>query len=258
MPRLSQGDRVEFHVQDQVIRIAPRDAQHLLSVLTERLQARRGFALATLNLDHLVKLQQDRAFLAAYAQHDLVVADGNPVVWLSRLAGRPVGLVPGADMVVPMARLAAEAGVSVALVGSTEAALQAAGDGLCARIPGLVIATRIAPPMRFDPMGQQGAEVIAVLRASGAGLCLLALGAPKQEIFAARAHAALPHMGFASIGAGLDFIAGKQPRAPLWVRRLALEWLWRALSSPRRMLPRYARCVAILPGLMREAWRLRG
>jgi UDP-N-acetyl-D-mannosaminuronic acid transferase (WecB/TagA/CpsF family) len=65
-------------------------------------------------------------------------------------------------------------------------------------------------------------------------------------------------MGFASIGAGLDFIAGKQPRAPLWVRRLALEWLWRALSSPRRMLPRYARCVAILPGLMREAWRLRG
>jgi exopolysaccharide biosynthesis WecB/TagA/CpsF family protein len=100
--------------------------------------------------------------------------------------------------------------------------------------------------------------VIAVLRASGAGLCLLALGAPKQEIFAARAHAALPHMGFASIGAGLDFIAGKQPRAPLWVRRLALEWLWRALSSPRRMLPRYARCVAILPGLMREAWRLRG
>jgi exopolysaccharide biosynthesis WecB/TagA/CpsF family protein len=249
---------VEFHVQDQVIRIAPRDAQHLLSVLTERLQARRGFALATLNLDHLVKLQQDRAFLAAYAQHDLVVADGNPVVWLSRLAGRPVGLVPGADMVVPMARLAAEAGVSVALVGSTEAALQAAGDGLCARIPGLVIATRIAPPMRFDPMGQQGAEVIAVLRASGAGLCLLALGAPKQEIFAARAHAALPHMGFASIGAGLDFIAGKQPRAPLWVRRLALEWLWRALSSPRRMLPRYARCVAILPGLMREAWRLRG
>lgn len=249
---------MEFHVQDQVIRIAPRDVPHLLAVLTERFRARRGFALATLNLDHLVKLQQDRAFLAAYAQHDLVVADGNPVVWLSRLAGRPVGLVPGADMVVPMARLAAEAGVSVALVGSTEAALCAAGEGLCARVPGLVIAAQIAPAMGFDPMGQQGAEVMATLRASGAGLCLLALGAPKQEIFAARAHAALSHMGFASIGAGLDFIAGAQPRAPLWVRRLALEWLWRTLSSPRRMLPRYARCAAILPGLMVAAWRLRG
>ncbi|MFU8776372.1 MAG: WecB/TagA/CpsF family glycosyltransferase [Roseovarius sp.] len=248
---------MEFRIQNQVIRIAPRDAPRLLSVLNDRLRARRGFALATLNLDHLVKLRHDPAFLAAYAQHDLVVADGNPVVWLSRLAGRPVGLAPGADMVVPMARLAAEAGAGVALVGSTEAVLRAAADGLCARVPGLGIAARIAPPMGFDPAGPQGAEVIAALRASGAGLCLLALGAPKQEIFAGRAHAALPHMGFASIGAGLDFIAGVQPRAPLWVRRLALEWLWRALSSPRRMLPRYARCAAILPGLTIDAWRLR-
>lgn len=249
---------MEFRIQDEVIRIAPRDASRLLSVLRDRFRARRGFALATLNLDHLVKLRHDSAFLAAYLRHDLVVADGNPVVWLSRLAGRPVGLVPGADMVVPMARLAAEAGASVALVGSTEAALHAAGEGLCDRVPGLVIAARIAPPMGFDPLGTQGTEVIAALRASGAGLCLLALGAPKQEIFAARAHAALPHMGFASIGAGLDFIAGVQPRAPLWARRLALEWLWRMLSSPRRLVPRYARCAAILPGLMVAAWRLRG
>jgi exopolysaccharide biosynthesis WecB/TagA/CpsF family protein len=249
---------VKFHIQDQVIRVTPRDTPRLLSVLSERLRARRGFALATLNLDHLVKLRHDPAFLAAYMQHDLVVADGNPVVWLSRIAGRPVGLVPGADMVVPIARLAAEAGVSVALVGSTEDALRAAGEGLCARVPGLVIAARIAPPMGFDPASQQGAEVIVALRASGAGLCLLALGAPRQEIFAARAHTALPQMGFASIGAGLDFIAGVQPRAPLWMRRLALEWLWRALTSPRRMLPRYARCAAILPDLIIAAWRLRG
>lgn len=249
---------MEFHIQEQVIRISPRDAPHLLSVLTKRLRNKRGFALATLNLDHLVKLRHDPAFLAAYARHDLVVADGNPVVWLSHLAGRPVGLVPGADMVVPLVRLAVEAGASVALVGSTEAALRAAGDGLILRVPGLVIAAQIAPPMGFDPMGQEGAEVIAALRASGAGLCLLALGAPKQEIFAARAHAALPQMGFASFGAGLDFIAGVQPRAPLWVRRLALEWLWRALSNPRRMLPRYARCAVILPGLTLDAWRLRG
>ena len=249
---------MEFRIQDEVIRIAPRDASRLLSVLRDRFRARRGFALATLNLDHLVKLRHDSAFLAAYLRHDLVVADGNPVVWLSRLAGRPVGLVPGADMVVPMARLAAEAGASVALVGSTEAALHAAGEALCDRVPGLVIAARIAPPMGFDPLGAQGTEVIAALRASGAGLCLLALGAPKQEIFAARAHAALPHMGFASIGAGLDFIAGVQPRAPLWARRLALEWLWRMLSSPRRLVPRYARCAAILPRLMVAAWRLRG
>lgn len=111
--------------------------------------------------------------------------------------------------------------------------------------------------MGFAPLGDQGADVIKALEASGAGLCLVALGAPKQEIFAARANAALPHMGFASIGAGLDFIAGRQRRAPLRVRRVAMEWLWRMLSDPRRLLLRYTRCALILPGLAWRAWRTR-
>ncbi|WP_297770790.1 WecB/TagA/CpsF family glycosyltransferase [uncultured Roseovarius sp.] len=248
---------MEFHIRNRVIRIEPRDQAALLSVLRHRLSQRTGFALATINLDHLVKLASDPQFLDAYAQHDLVVADGNPIVWLSRLARRPVGLVPGSDMIVPMARLAAEANVSVALVGSTETALKAAEDGLSNSVPGLRIAARIAPPMGFDPLGEPGDIVIDQLKATDAGLCLLALGAPKQEIFAARAHARLPHMGFASIGAGLDFIAGQQRRAPLWIRRLALEWLWRALSSPRRMVPRYAQCAMILPYHAWQAWLLR-
>lgn len=248
---------MEFRIQGQTIRIAPRDHENLTAVMAERLHARRGFALATLNLDHLEKLPRDPAFLAAYALHDLVVADGNPVVWLSRLARRPVGLVPGSDMVVPMARLAAEAGVRVALVGSTETALRGAEIGLCACVPTLEIAARLAPPMGFDPAGPEALAVIEQLRASDAGLCILAMGAPKQEIFAARARAILPDMGFASVGAGLDFIAGAQWRAPLWVRRMALEWLWRMFSSPRRMVPRYARCAVIVPRLVWQAWQLR-
>jgi UDP-N-acetyl-D-mannosaminuronic acid transferase (WecB/TagA/CpsF family) len=56
----------------------------------------------------------------------------------------------------------------------------------------------------------------------------------------------------------VDFVAGQQTRAPEWVRALAMEWLWRALSSPRRMVPRYAACAAILPGQAVQAWRLRG
>lgn len=248
---------MEFHIQGQTLRIAPSDRASLLSEVARRFRAGEGFALATLNLDHLVKLRADPAFLAAYARHDLIVADGNPVVWLSKLARRPVGLVPGADMVAPLARLATEAGHSVALVGSTEAALHGAEKGLRAAVPGLRIAARIAPPMGFDPTGDAGAAVIAALAQSGARLCLLALGAPKQEVFAARARAALPQMGLASIGAGLDFLAGHQRRAPLWMRRLALEWLWRMLSQPRRLIPRYARCALILPGLAVQAWRQR-
>ncbi|GAW36143.1 putative N-acetylmannosaminyltransferase [Roseovarius sp. A-2] len=246
---------MDFRIHDRTLRIAPPTRTALLAEISDRLRAGRGFALATLNLDHLVKLPRDQEFLDAYARHDLVVADGNPVVWLSRLAKAPVELMPGSDLIEPLARLAAESGTPLALVGSTEAALNGAEDGLRARVPDLKIAVRIAPPMGFAPLGDQGAEVIETLEASGAGLCFLALGAPKQEVFAARAHAALPHIGFASIGAGLDFIAGRQRRAPLWVRRIAMEWLWRLLSNPRRMTLRYSRCALILPGLAWRAWR---
>ena len=100
-------------------------------------------------------------------------------------------------------------------------------------------------------------RAIARIGASGAGLCLLALGAPKQEIFAAHAAARLPRTGFMSIGAGLDFLAGTQTRAPAWMRRLAAEWLWRLAGSPRRMAGRYARCFAILPGEAARALRAR-
>jgi exopolysaccharide biosynthesis WecB/TagA/CpsF family protein len=95
------------------------------------------------------------------------------------------------------------------------------------------------------------------LAAQKVGLCFIALGAPKQEVFAALGRQIAPEVGFASIGAGLDFIAGTQERAPVWVRKLALEWLWRALSSPRRMVPRYAACAAILPLEIAAAVRLR-
>ncbi|WP_197470813.1 WecB/TagA/CpsF family glycosyltransferase, partial [Sulfitobacter sp. HI0054] len=77
------------------------------------------------------------------------------------------------------------------------------------------------------------------------------------EILAARGRDIAPGVGFASIGAGLDFLAGRQRRAPKWMRMLALEWLWRAMQSPQRLVPRYARCFAILPRLTLAAWRAR-
>jgi exopolysaccharide biosynthesis WecB/TagA/CpsF family protein len=248
---------MEFRFDDAAVRITHPDRSALLADVSDRLAAGRGFALATLNLDHLEKLRRLPDFRAAYAAQDMVVADGNPVVWLSRIAGRPVGLVPGADLVVPLARIAAERDVPVALVGSTPAALDGAAAALGAAAPGLRVALRHAPAMGFDPAGPEGAAVLDRVAASGAGLCLIALGAPRQEMLAARGRAALPTVGFASVGAGLDFLAGHQRRAPVWMRRVALEWLWRASQDPARLGPRYLRGIAALPGLALSALRMR-
>jgi len=237
------------------VSITHSDRAALLGDIADHMKAGTGYTLATLNLDHCVKLDRDPAFRAAYCAHSHVVADGNPIVWLSKLAERPVSLVPGSELITPLVVLATQHDVPVALFGSTPEALADTARALRAQHPGLNIVAEISPPFGFDVTSAQADALIAELGASGARLCFLALGAPKQEIFAMRAAAALPACGFASIGAGLDFIAGSQKRAPVWVRRLALEWLWRLAGNPARLAGRYASCFAILPGLARDARR---
>ena len=218
-----------------------------MAALAGHFTAGTGFALATLNLDHLVKLKSSPEFREAYAAQDLITADGNPIVWLSNLARDPVKLLPGADLVIPLACIAADHGRSVALVGSTDESLARAAQTLKTAVPNLEIAAMVAPPMGFDPTGPAANEILDDLAAKNVGLTFVALGAPKQELFAAHGRARSPNVGFASIGAGLDFLSGQQVRAPIWVRRLALEWLWRIANDPMRLGRRYVRCIAILP-----------
>lgn len=248
---------MQFRFDQTVITITHPDRAALLTAVRDRLSRGLGFALATINLDHVVKLRNSATFRSAYARHDLVVADGNPIVWLSRLAGQPVGLVPGSDMVVPLCALMADMGLPVSLVGTTDAALAGAAAALRAQVPGLRIGLAISPRFGFDPVGNEATAIATQLAALGPGLCLLALSAPKQEQLAAFARPLAPQTGFACIGAGLDFLAGHQQRAPAWMRAVAMEWVWRAATSPRRLIPRYAACVAVLPGQMLAALRLR-
>ena len=232
-------------------------AADLLGEFERLLLAGKGFAAATVNLDHVVKLRQSEAFRDAYAAHSHVVADGNPIVWMSRLAGQPVDLVPGSELVEPVAAMAARTGLPIGFFGASDESLAEAAAELKRRHPGLDVASTIAPRYGFDPAGEEADGYIARMGASPARLWLLALGAPKQEIFAARAWARLPDRGFLSIGAGIDFIAGHQVRAPKLVRALALEWAWRMFSNPMRLAPRYARCAAAMPGLTRAALQQR-
>jgi exopolysaccharide biosynthesis WecB/TagA/CpsF family protein len=111
--------------------------------------------------------------------------------------------------------------------------------------------------MGFDPHSEDAKALLQEMQDDGVGLCFIALGAPKQEMLAAQGRDTVPSMGLVSIGAGLDFFAGKQKRAPVWVRRIAMEWLWRMLGNPRRLVGRYMQCFAILPGQMIRALKLR-
>lgn len=234
---------------DDVIAVNVRDADTLLADVEERILAKQGFSVATLNLDHLVKMRRDPDFAEAYASMSHVTADGNPIVWLLRLAGVHVSLVPGSELVKPAVAVAEKCNVPIGLLGSTSASLAKAASVLKAEFPHLEVVSQIAPSMSFDPQGKEAEAAITQLAESGARVVFLALGAPNQERLAQRISELQPQMGTFSIGAGLDFLSGSQIRAPSWARRFALEWLWRLLRSPRRLGTRYLKCFAILPGL---------
>ena len=225
--------------------------------------AARGesFAVFTLNLDHLDKLKRDARFQRAYAMARFITADGAPVAYLASLQGIPVERTTGADLVLPLARAAAEQSLPLYLFGTRPEVLDGASKVLASHAGGrLDIVGSSSPARDFDPEGPAADAALDAIAASGARLCYVALGAPKQEIFAARGVARGIPCGFVCIGAGLDFLVGEQVRAPMFMQKIGMEWFWRLASNPTRMAGRYARCALVLAeiGLVAPAKRAIG
>lgn len=222
-----------------------------IACIADAAEDRRSFSVFTLNLDHLVKLRRDETFRTAYEQADFVTADGAPVAALARRQGADIQRTTGADLVAPLCQEAARRDLPVYLFGSRDKVLEAAAHELSLRCGGqLKIAGLESPAIGFDPEGPEADAAIERIAASRARLCFVALGAPKQELFAARARARGVRCGFLCIGAALDFIAGEQLRAPRIMQAANLEWLWRLATNPRRLAARYGECALLLADLV--------
>lgn len=238
-------------------------SQDAVSAIISAAKKGEAFSVVTLNVDHLVKLRRNGAFRKAYQAARFVTADGAPVAWLARKTAPRVTRTTGADLVVPLAQAAAAAKVPIYLFGTTNDVLATAGVYLAVHTNGrLDVAGTASPPHGFDPTSKEADAALDQIEASGAKLCFLALGAPKQEILAARAVERGINVGFISIGAALDFLAGAQIRAPKILQNYGLEWTWRLVTNPLRLGPRYAACMVVLAdivlrhmsGLSRRSW----
>lgn len=206
-----------------------------------------SFSCFTLNLDHLVKLRESAPFQRAYRSARFVTADGAPVARIARRQWPSVERTTGADMLIPLCRAAAKRGLSVYLFGTSDEVLQSTRARLAELTGGsIVIAGNEAPAQGFDPQGEVADSCIDRISRSGAALCLVMLGAPKQEVFAARAVERGVRCGFVCVGAAADFVAGHQKRAPRVMQTTGLEWAWRLAQNPRRLGLRYARCAWLL------------
>lgn len=223
-------DGVQFDAltEEQVV-------EHVLSELA----AGRGGCIVTPNVDiHRQLRHGPEAGLAERAQ--LVVPDGMPIVWASRLAGTPLPeRVAGASLIWSLSRAAASAGHGIFLLGTTEPLLAAAGGRLSAEIPGLRISGCLSPPFVPRLLPPDVERIAAELQAVSPAIVFVGMGFPKQERLMADLREHLPGTWFLGCGASIDFVAGVTRRAPRAIQRLGLEWVFRLAQEPRRLARRY-------------------
>lgn len=200
--------------------------------------------VCTCNVDHLVWLSRDAQFAAAYDDADLVVADGAPIVWLSRIVARSrAGALPervtGVELFWDLVKASHEKGLRLFLLGGLSGAGELAAARARAAWPRAnICGVYCPPPELFDTPDEQD-RIRDVLRAAAPHVLFVALGAPKQEkwIHANKHRLNVP----VSIGIGgtFELASGTVQRAPQWMQRAGLEWAFRVGQEPRRLFRRY-------------------
>ncbi|MEP4486527.1 MAG: WecB/TagA/CpsF family glycosyltransferase [Halioglobus sp.] len=222
----------------------------------------RARLVSTLNVDFLVNalglgsLSPRHPELLDVLRHsDLVTADGFPIIWLSRITGKPLQQrVAGSDLTPEIAREAARNKLSIFLLGGGEGVAAEAGKCLQNANPELQIAGTAAPYIHTsgDALHNAAAdddELLATINSSGADILLVGLGNPKQELWFNRNRERLQVPVSIGVGGTFEFITGTVKRAPQWMQSLNLEWLFRITQDPGRLWKRYAVGLAKLAAL---------
>jgi N-acetylglucosaminyldiphosphoundecaprenol N-acetyl-beta-D-mannosaminyltransferase len=188
------------------------------------------------NAAKIVKYHQDAALAAVMDRADLLLADGVPVVWASRMLGQRLpSRVNGTDLMERMVAVAAERGYRVFFLGAKPEVIALAVAEFSRRHPALKVAG-----FRSGYFGKDEEEaVISEINASGADLLLIGMSTPQKELWVDRNLAQLQVGVAQGVGGSFDVIAGLIARAPLWMQRSGLEWFYRLLQEPQRMWRRY-------------------
>ncbi len=202
---------------------------------------RRKFAFAvTPNVDHTMKLRKNAKFRELYAKAGLVVADGMPLIWAAKLLGTPLKeRISGADLFDRTCAMAAQNGYSVFLLGGSPGAAPLACEKLHKMFPDLKIAGWDCPPYGFAKDLEKNKAIQKKIRDSGADILFVGLGAPLQEEWMCEYGEGSGAAFAIGVGVSFSFMGGVIKRAPLWMQRSGLEWLWRLLKEPRRLWKRY-------------------
>lgn len=215
--------------------------QEALDRIAELARAEESSYVVTPNADHVVRAEKDDEFVRISNAAALSCADGQPLVWMSRLGAGPrlPERVAGSDLMPALAGVAAREGLPIFILGGGRGEAELCAMRLKEDHPALVVAGVRYPPFGFDKDEKESRSIVDQINASGARLIFVGVGSPKQERWIARWQPHLRRGVLLGIGISIAFCAATVRRAPVWMRKLGLEWLFRLAQEPSRLARRY-------------------
>ena len=233
-----------------------------LDIMTGRIleKARRSQAayVCVANVHMIVSAQKSPALLAIMNNAALVCSDGMPLVWeLRRQGHKQAERVAGPDLTVKLCEQSQAEGIPVYFFGGSHETIEKLKDAVGTRFPNLHVAGYESPPV-LPQCPEVDPKVVACIKASGAKIVFVGLGCPKQE-FWMHAYSKELNAVLIGVGAAFEFLAGTKRRAPVWMQRAGLEWLFRLASEPGRLWKRYLVTNSLfLWYLIRERGKVKG
>lgn len=211
-----------------------------LDAIDKLIQQNKNAYVVTPNVDHIVQLEYDSELRKAYANADLILTDGKPLLWIAKWYKTPIKeKISGSDLFPLLCKMAAEKGYKMFFLGAAKGVAAKAAENLMRRYPGLNVVGTYSPPYGFERDAEEMKKIIRMIRKAKPHILIVGLGCPKQEKFILNNQEELGVPISLGLGASLDFEAGNIKRAPRWMTNHGLEWLFRIMQDPKRMAKRY-------------------
>ena len=219
--------------------VHPLTTAQTLDRLAFLIERKQPCYFVTANLNYAMLCDRNPRLARHVRQADFILADGMPLVWASRLSGKRLPeRVAGSDLIWKIAERAAEAGWKLYFLGGAPGSVERSAELLRARYPGLQIVGHDCPPFRKLTSEEQAAQ-IAAIRQADPDILFVAMGQPKADFWIEEFHQAANVPVTVEVGGTFELVSGTLKRAPRWMQKTGLEWVYRASQEPKRLGKRY-------------------
>lgn len=216
------------------------DMEETIQTIDSFIQQKKRSYIVAINVDVVIKIEQDAYLKRITDQADMVLVDGKPLIWISKLHKRPVkAKISGSDLVPKLCEKAAEKGYTIFIIGGKDGIAEQAKRKLEKQLSGIKIVGTYAPPYGFEKDKNELDKINQMISDVHPDLLIGCFGCPKQEKWIYENYKKYDATVSVCAGATVDFLAGNIRRAPGWMSDHGLEWFYRFTQEPKRMFKRY-------------------